>query len=174
VRVAIKINCRPPVVFRELSAAWLTWRLRPVRSGGISPTGSAEFDLGMNPRRAILVSLLPALLLVASLESSGELFRRGGRNSLSLRAVASAKGQRGRPAVACASVGSARHCSRRFELESGPEGFSTPELADVSFAPPPEPVALLAAVSSCPPELARGWQFKWRAALLPRAPTSAS
>jgi hypothetical protein len=124
--------------------------------------------------KVILVLLLPTLELAASGQYGLEL--RGGFPTCWSRAAFSAaeQGKRARMPDVRSFEESARLQNRRLGTQPGPSGFPVPVLGSA-----PQRLALgrfyLPAVTSeAAFGLAKCWQFQWRTALEPRAPSSAS
>ena len=118
--------------------------------------------------------LLPALWMLATgycfLYSMSE--HAGDRYGASI--LAAHPGNRLPVQAGCSFEQSARCWSRRDWVDSGPDGFP-PFLAVSDWA---LPSLLQGAVPSTLPDgplgLAKVWQFRWRTALEPRAPSSVS
>ena len=122
----------------------------------------------------MLGSLLTAWLLLATgycvLESISE--HADDRQGVSLSATR--PGTRFPTQVSCSSGQSARCWSRRVWLHSGPDGF-LPSLAAADLARPCwSPVEVAFPTADSPLGLAKCWQFRWRTALAPRAPSAVS
>jgi hypothetical protein len=124
--------------------------------------------------KTILALLIPALWLVASMscpcdpvngfagERSGSaLFARGHRKNDSATSSSSL-------------VQSARRWSRRFNIQSGHDGPSTLVALSSRQFPLREQHSALPAHSRFSFNLANCWQFHWRTAPEPRAPSSVS
>jgi hypothetical protein len=69
---------------------------------------------------------------------------------------------------------SARAVNRRIGTQSGPSGFPEPLLGSVLHLPALGWICRSAFSSDESLGLAQGWQFRWRTALEPRAPSSVS
>jgi hypothetical protein len=128
----------------------------------------------MDRIRVMLGSLLPAFWLSATgfclLDSAGDL--AGDRYVSSI--FATRPGHR-LPIQGSGSLEqSARCCSRRVWVHSGPDGFP-PLLAASDWGLPGLRQADAAiTLSAGPLGLANCWQFRWRTALEPRAPSAVS
>jgi hypothetical protein len=120
-----------------------------------------------------MASLLPTLCLAAGqcvIEPAGGYPAEVLYSSLS----ASSQGERQRMPVARSFEQLARLLNRRFGTQSGPDGFSVaapgPDLPLAPFGR----ACLSASSSDESLALAQCWQFRWRTALDPRAPSSVS
>jgi hypothetical protein len=128
----------------------------------------------MNRIRVMLGSLLPALWLLATghsfLDSISEY--AGDRHVASI--FATRQGNRLPIQGSCSFEQSARCWSRRVWVHSGPNGFP-PFLSASDWALPGLlQVDVALTLSDGPLGLAKCWQFHWRTALGPRAPSSVS
>jgi len=128
----------------------------------------------MEQVRVILVSLLPAFWLVASDSCSAGAAADGADGSGGSLVSACAHGKKGPLQDALALDQRARNSTRRLVAQPGRTGF-TPAFVSSDFQLSRfEPVGLFFAVAEAPPDLAGCWQFYWRTALEPRAPSSVS
>lgn len=128
----------------------------------------------MEQVRLVVSSLLPALWLVAAghclADPVSEHAARCHDTSVSA----------GKPAGsapftdACSLEQSARLSSRRVGTQAGGVGFLTPALVATPEVRDREPVSVSSTVSADALGLAQCWQFYWRTALEPRAPSSDS
>jgi len=128
----------------------------------------------MEQVRVILVTLLPAFWLVASDSSAAK--TAGACTHSPGRALVSAcdHGKKGPLQDALALGQKGRHSTGRLGTQPGPNGF-TPTFADSRYQLPRlERVGLFSPVAQAPPDLTKCWQFFWRTALEPRAPSSVS
>jgi hypothetical protein len=128
----------------------------------------------MNRLRVMLVWLLPTLCVAAAgqcvLEPVSGNLAGCFRASLS----SSRRGEHTRMPDARSFEQSARLVGRRIGTQSGPSGFPVP-LPGSELAPTALGRAYLCAFSSEESlALAKCWQFRWRTALEPRAPSSVS
>jgi hypothetical protein len=131
-------------------------------------------EVMMSRARTILFSLVPALLLVGS----GNCFS----GSISLSACdplgsilrAAGHGKQHAPGSADSFDQAAGRWSRRINIQPGSDGFPSPvAIARSQYVLPVQTIGSChcarAAVG-----LAQSWQFHWRTALEPRAPSSVS
>ena len=122
----------------------------------------------------MLGSLLTALLLLATgycvLDSISE--HAGDRQGASLSATR--PGTRFPIQVSCSSGQSARCWGRQAWIQSGPDGF-LPSFAASDWARPCLSQAeVVVPIADRSRGLAKCWQFRWRTALAPRAPSAVS
>ena len=128
----------------------------------------------MEQVRVILVSLLPALWVVTSGQNLSQ--APGGCVQVRSRAFVSAS----RPAKPVATPGGCefaqilRNLNRRSHPQPGSNGFSVPVDVAAPQFPQPAPLGLAPLAFQSPSSLARNWQFHWRTAAEPRAPSSVS
>jgi hypothetical protein len=142
--------------------------------GPFERLGSRGVKATMNRLRVMLVWLLPAVCVAAAeqsvLEPVGGCSVGCSRSSLS----ASRQGEHPRLPDARSFEQSARLVGRRIGTQSGPSGCPVAlpgsEVAPVALGQ----VYLCAFFSHESLALAQCWQFRWRTALEPRAPSSVS
>jgi hypothetical protein len=128
----------------------------------------------VNRARAILVCLFPALWLVASANCLVDPVSVCAGNGLASSVSGRGHGRHD-PSNAVSSLErSARRWSRRLNVQSGPDGFPTPAMLSQLRLPELEPVEACSVGSQSSLGLAKCWQFLWRTALEPRAPSSVS
>ena len=130
--------------------------------------------LMMSRARTILVSLIPALVLLASVDCLSGLLSSSSCHEL--RCLLPEDGHRNHSQGSAdnAIESAVQRWSRRLNAQPGSDGFSSPVILaltqSVLTAPPvhqiePPPADL---------GLAQGWQFRWRTASAPRAPSLVS
>jgi len=128
----------------------------------------------MNRMRAILTLLIPGLWLVASVNCLSdpvtELIGEGSGSAVS----ASRHREHSSSSSACSLEQSARRWSRRLNVQSGPDGLSGPAAFSQTQLPALDRLVVCSGCSHLSPGLANCWQFHWRTALDPRAPSSVS
>ncbi len=128
----------------------------------------------MNRARVILALLIPALWLLASMEClsnpiSGLKDEQPG-SGISERRHA----ERGSSTCAHSLEQSARRWNRRLNVQSGPDGLCGPAVLSQSQFLALDWRVVPSVCCHLPPGLANCWQFHWRTALEPRAPSRAS
>jgi hypothetical protein len=171
------VEARKSFVSAEKPPAWLAHLHRPISS--LSSKQIERFAFArvkglMSRIRVMLGCLLSALLLWATgycfLESLGE--HAGDRQVASISATR--QGSRFPIQSSCSFEQLARCWNRRIWVHSGPDGFPV-FLAASDLALPCLPQADCP-LTFCdgPLGLAKSWQFHWRTALEPRAPSSVS
>jgi hypothetical protein len=124
--------------------------------------------------KMILVWLIPILWLGASIECLSEV---AGGVPHKLTGPALSPGQCGNrePSIAvCSLEQSARRLGRRLDVESGPEKLHPPAAIFERYYPRSAQPAFSSAHSQPALELTQSWQFLWRTAIEPRAPSSVS
>ena len=135
-------------------------------------TRTASKVLMMSRARAILVSLIPVLVLLASADCLNDSLSSCECNGLSCLLSTSGHGKQNEPLTDTSFDRDVERWSRRSNIQPGSDGFSSPVsfwlsqsvLPEQTFHPIYPPVANLV--------LAQAWQFHWRAASEPRAPSS--
>jgi hypothetical protein len=131
-------------------------------------------ELMMSRARAILVSLIPALLLLASADCfSTPLSPCGGDALCSLRSAGD-HAQHNQPPADNSFAQVVQRWSRRLNAPPGCAGFAAPPALTVSPSVLPGLIVARIALPLPNLELAQCWQFHWRAALEPRAPSLVS
>jgi hypothetical protein len=128
----------------------------------------------MNRARVILALLIPALWLVASMECLSDPVSGLKGEQPDSGISASRHGERGSTTSACSVEQSARRWSRRLNVQSGPDGLHGPAVLSQSQFLAPDWRVVPSVCSHLPLGLANCWQFHWRTALEPRAPSSVS
>jgi hypothetical protein len=126
----------------------------------------------MTRARLILGSLLPVfwLLGVATCQSESEFFATGG--SLASFSAAKGQGDHNPTDLAQALHQATLRFGRRVNLQSGPSGCPAPIALSQSTTPQPENGSFVRFPDGF--GLANNWQFHWRTALDPRAPSLVS
>ena len=124
----------------------------------------------MGRAKTILVLVIPALLLVAALGYVADPVCSFGTEGSAVTFSADRQGKQDSSTLPCSFEQIAGLAGRRLNLQSGLELFSVLP----SSCPVKAPAHLTHSSSSCLPAsgLAKDWQFRWRTALEPRAPTS--
>lgn len=128
----------------------------------------------MQRMRLILGSLLPAVWLLASGYAGVDTLSGYAGGCCVVSILSAQAGQRLPVPGSCAFDESARSWSRRHLLDSGAESFPPPLEASDPASPRLLVGALRAQVSEDSLALAQSWQFFWRAASAPRAPSLVS
>jgi len=128
----------------------------------------------MNRARTIVVSLIPALLLVGSLNCFGDLVCGYAGDHSGSGLFAGGHGRQHVPTSDNSFDQVVRRWSRRINIQPGSDGFPSPALIAGSQHVFPVQTA---GSCDCPRltwGLAQCWQFRWRTALEPRAPSLVS
>ena len=128
----------------------------------------------MEQVRVILVTLLPAFWLVAS--ESNAAGPSGACADGRVRTLVSVcdHGKKGPWQELLARDHKPRHSTRRFGTRPAPHDPTPTFAVSSDQLPPLEQIELFSVVAEAPPDLAGCWQFYWRTALDPRAPSSVS
>jgi hypothetical protein len=122
----------------------------------------------------ILALLLPALWLVASANRLIDPVSGCGSNRLGASVSTCGHGKQDASNSVCSFEKSARRWSRRLNEQSGPDGFPAPVTISRFQLSQLKHVETLRVDSQTSFGLAKCWQFRWRTALEPRAPSSVS
>ncbi len=168
---------RPVVQARpEASPGWALPNPHSLRNGKVLVERSRHSGVkeAMQRTRVILAALLPALWLVASATGQDDSVSGFGRGRLGASISPDHNGEREASSAAYSAGQWARRWSRRFAETSGSEGSTTPAAVPQLQFPGPELTAALPPQSQPDIGLANCWQFRWRTALEPRAPSSVS
>ena len=143
-------------------------------AGPFERLGSRGVQATMNRLRVMLVWLLPTLCVAAAEHCVLEPVSGNPAGCLGALLSASRQGGHTRLPDARLFEQSVRVVGRRIGTQSGPSGFPLPlpgsQLAPAGFGQ----VCLCAFSSDESLALAQCWQFRWRTALEPRAPSSVS
>ena len=128
----------------------------------------------VNRARWILASLLPALWLVLSATYHADSVYGSPSNPSASSVLDAGHAKQDTSCEVFSFEESARRWSRRHDDRPGGDGFSTPVVVAQFQLPKQEAVSALQPEGQPLSGLAKCWQFRWRTALEPRAPTSAS
>lgn len=128
----------------------------------------------MSRARAILVSLIPALLLLASLDCFSSPLLAAASNDAACLLAVDGHGPVYQVSADNSFHQAARRWSRRLQIQSGPDGFAAPATFAIWEVGLADPNAALASLAHTHLELIQAWQFHWRTAAEPRAPSLAS
>jgi len=131
-------------------------------------------ELMMSRARAILVSLIPALLLGASLDCFSDLLASGGPGLLYSLHSAGDHGQHHQLPADSSFAQDVQRWNRRLNAHPGSDGFAAPPALTSSPSVLPDLTVARIALPHGTIELAQCWQFHWRTALEPRAPSLVS
>ena len=128
-------------------------------------------ELMMSRGRTILVSLVPALLLLASMGWLSEPPSSCGFEALCSLRSASDHAQDRQPPADSSFAQAVQRWNRRLNAQPGSDGFTGPAALPSSPFVLPRLLIARVALPLDNLELAQSWQFHWRAALEPRAPS---
>ena len=131
-------------------------------------------ELMMSRGKTILVSLVPALLLLASMDWLSEPPSSCGFEALCSLRSASDHAQDHQPPADSSFAQAVQRWNRRLNAQPGSHGFAGPAALPSSPFVLPGPRVARVALPFVNNELAQCWQFHWRTALEPRAPSLAS
>jgi hypothetical protein len=136
----------------------------------ISHPNASRVELKMSRVKVILVAVLPAMFLLVSVDSFGDCSGCG-----DFRCLLSAEGggKHNPPSADTSFDQVVQRCGRRINVQPGADGFSPADLAQTHTTELDQeiPSSTFPIVSL---ELAKSWQFLWRTALEPRAPSLVS
>jgi len=171
------LTTRVPVA--KTLGSGLDWFVCHSLLGTDSPASIERFELGcvkmtMNLARVILALLLPGLWLAASASSALEPIKGCAGNPLV--SLISDRGHAKHDASndVCSLEQSARRCGRRITAQPGSVGTPTFLASSQLKVPQLEHTKSFSVGSRTSLGLAQCWQFRWRTALEPRAPSSVS
>jgi hypothetical protein len=157
----------------------LDWFVCHSLLGTDSLSSIERFELGcvkmtMNRARVILALLLPGLWLAVSASSVPGVIKGCAGNPLA--ALISDRGHAKHDASndVCSLEQSARRCGRRITAQPGSAGTPTFLVSSQFQLPQLEHAESFSVGSRTSLSLAQCWQFRWRTALEPRAPSSVS
>lgn len=164
---------------KTLSGTGLVRTLSNSYPNVVSSTAVERSDLGsvkrtVNRARVILALLLPGLWLAASANCLLEPVSGCGSNQLVSSISACGHAKHDASNSACSLEQSARRWSRRLNDQPGLVGPSTPVATSQVQLPQLEHIESFSGGSRSSFGLAQCWQFRWRTALEPRAPSSVS
>jgi len=128
----------------------------------------------MSRARSILVSVIPALVLLASLDCFTDSFSSGARGSPGYVAPADGHNNQNHAPADNSFHQAFQRWSRRLNVQPSLEGFSPPVALALCRPAAHAPAVLWTHLPRANLALAQSWQFHWRAASEPRAPSSVS
>ena len=143
-------------------------------AGPFERLGGRGVKATMDRLRVMLVWLLPTLCVAAAGQCVLEPVSGDPAGCLRASLFASRQGKHPRLPDARLFERSARVVGRRMGTQSGPSGFPAPLPGSEAGACALGRVCLCAFSSDTSLGLAQCWQFRWRTALEPRAPSSVS
>jgi hypothetical protein len=130
--------------------------------------------MDMNRARATLISLIPALLLLASAICFADPVPDSARDHFGASLCAGGQGRHHSPPADDSFDQAVRRWSRRLNVSSCGNGFAPPaSLAKARFSQL-DRIAGCIGFPRVRPELIQSWQFHWRTASEPRAPAFVS
>ncbi len=136
----------------------------------IERSNACRVQLKMSRVKVILVVVMPALFLLASVDCFGGPTTGCGCDNLGCLFSAEGSGKHQSPSADNSFDSTVQRWSRRVHVQPGADGFVAlaqtrirPEQTIDSFVSPP-----------ASPELIQSWQFLWRTAPEPRAPSLVS
>lgn len=163
----------------EVSRSTSRWPLRNWRHVRLSSAPVEHSNLSgvkgtVNRTRFILISLFPALWLVASANCLIDAVCACASNGFGSSISSRGQGKHDTSDSVGSFDQSARRWSRRLNVQSGPDGLPTPFTHSPVQRPHLEHLEAFSVGSRSSFGLAKCWQFRWRTALEPRAPSSVS
>ena len=120
--------------------------------------------------RVILVTVLPAMFLLVSVDGFGAC---GGGDNLRGFLAREGGAKHKSPSADTAVHSAVQRWSRRINVLPGIDGFLPPALAQRPSTQPGQPIGCFC-LAGASLELAKRWQFLWRTASEPRAPSLVS
>jgi hypothetical protein len=170
------IRCLDAMALSRSTSRWPLRNRRHVRlsSAPVEHSNLSGVKGTVNRTRFILVSLFPALWLVASANCLIDPVCACASNGLDTSVSSRGHGKHDASTPVCSFEQSARRWSRRLNVQAGPEGLPTPVTLSQPQLPQLEHIDALSVGSRSSFGLAKCWQFRWRTALEPRAPSSVS
>jgi len=124
--------------------------------------------------KMLLVCAVPVLWLVASVDCLADLVSLAPHTSIACAFCSEHGAHRESSISVCPFEQSARRLGRRLDIESGPEKFHPQAAAFGCYDSPLAQPAFASAHFQPALELIQSWQFLWRTAAEPRAPSSVS
>jgi hypothetical protein len=125
----------------------------------------------MTRTRTVLISLIPAFWLVTAMSCLGQSLGAGNHASLHGYLVNTGHGTHDFPCLDSSLDQACRRAGRRINIQPSEDDFSPPSLVQITQLASEQTAGLLLHL---PAGLAQRWQFLWRTASEPRAPSSAS
>jgi hypothetical protein len=139
----------------------------------IERSKASRVEAVMSRARSIVVSVIPALVLLASLDCIAGSLSPGGAGP-SYLAPAPGHNKHKEPPADTSLAQAVQRWNRRLSAQPGHDGFAGPDALALPHTALPHPALHALALSSENLGLAQCWQFRLRAASEPRAPTLVS
>lgn len=139
----------------------------------IERSNTHSVQLKMSRVKVILVAVMPALFMLVAADSFGDATNSCRGNTFCCLSSAEGSGKHKSPPADNSFDSTVQRWSRRVNVQTGTDGFGTPVVLAQTAIRPEQ------AISSFVPlpgslERLQSWQFLWRTALDPRAPSLAS
>ena len=139
----------------------------------IERSNTNNVQLKMSRVKVILVAVMPALFMLVSADCFGDATNSCRSDKFCCIFSAQGSGKHSSPSVGNSFDSTVQRWSRRVNVQPGTDGFGTPVALAQTVIRPQQ------AISSFVPlpanlERIQCWQFLWRTALEPRAPSSVS
>jgi len=144
----------------------------PVSGAPVEYSGCDSVERRVRRARVIFALLFPAFWLAASTNCLLDPVSGSSNNATVSLVFGNEHARHDAADSACSFEQSARRWNRRLNDQSGPSGTPTPVTISQFQLPELEPTKAFSVGSGCSFELAQCWQFRWRTALEPRAPSS--
>ncbi len=139
----------------------------------IERANKRRVQLKMSRVRVILVVVMPALFLLVSADCFGDPTTGCGCDNLRCLFSAEAGGKHKSPSADNSFASTVQRWSRRVNVQPGTDEFGAPVgLAQTPLQPEQGISSFVPPLTSL--ELIQSWQFLWRTALEPRAPSLGS
>ncbi len=133
----------------------------------------SRVELKMSRVKVILVAVMPALFLLVYADCFGD--SRTGCGCDNLRGLFSADGsdKHKSPSADNSFASTVQRSSRRVNVQPGTDGFGAPVALGQTPIRPKQTIPSFVPLPASPEQI-QSWQFFWRTALEPRAPSSVS
>jgi len=128
----------------------------------------------MSRARSILIPVIPALVLLVCLDCFTDAFCSGAWGAPGYAAPADGHNNQNHAPADSSFDEAVQRWSRRLNVQPGSDGFSPPATVALREPATHDPSALCTHLPLANLALAQSWQFDWRAASEPRAPSSLS
>jgi hypothetical protein len=139
----------------------------------IERSSTSRVQLNMSRVNVIQVVVMPALFLLVSADCFGDAPKGCGCDNVRCSFFAEGSGKHKLPLAANSFDSTVQRWSRRVNVQPGTNGFgSTVTLAQTTIRPEQTIATFVPLPASL--ELIHSWQFLWRTALEPRAPSLVS
>ena len=139
----------------------------------IERSNTSRVQLKMSRVKVILVAVMPALFMLVSTDCLGDSTSSCHRDNFCCLFSPGGSGKHKSPSADNSFDSTVQRCTRRVNVQPGTDGFGTPVALAQTVIRPQQTISPFVLLPTNL-EPIQSWQFLWRTALEPRAPSSVS